>query len=508
MKERSIFFNSAWGVFSQLFRGAIALALIPFVISRVGLAHYGLFSSFLLLSLYQGLLALLDLGYPAFLLNQIAREPGDRLTEESRRRLDSLATYLFLVTSALLVLGWFFSSVFLQWLHVDPSTIDTYRRPFFIILFSNLFSVPLNICGVIWIGKHRNAQFKQIETTGYFIFVLLTFILLSISPDFINLTIAFLVSQILMALSVLVLSFRNFQYWPRLGSLRFKHFKEEWPTWSPFFFSRVNGTAQRQSDVTLVSFILGPAAVAIYDICLKIPSLLKGLIGRISEVITPVASLRRDVQYNTTIRSLAESLCNMQMTVVILFLVAYVFFARQFVAFWLGAEYTNHISTFWLAGLLALVAPHNSVLGSILIARGDRSRAMSTWPTSISFCSILLSLPLTWVWGVKGTIFATLLQFFLIGVLFIGWARKDFDFKFSSGFRSWLIAIVISGGLHAVTFSWISEINNVVRFFVWFVLLEILILGLVGFSLKTEIRKTISQLRVKASSITMGSLRK
>lgn len=501
MKERSIFFNSFWGVLSQLIRGGIGLALIPYMVSRVGLANYGLFSAFLLMTLYQGLVALLDVGYPAFLLNQIARKPGDQLDETDRKSLGALTSYLLIISALLLIVALMAGDWVLGLFHIEPALISEYRLPFLLILIANFFSIPTLVCGVIWIAKHRNAQFKQIDTFGYVVFILLVFSLLAFSPSFTILTVAFFCSQLLMGLMVLYKTARSFGYFPLPGRIEISHLRKAWPEWSPFFFARVNGTAQRQSDVTLVSFILGPSAVAVYDISLKIPSLIKGLLGKISEVVTPLASLKREVKHNAYFRQLAENLCNLQMALILAFWIAFVCFARKLLGYWLGPEFEQYSTTLVLAAFFALVTPHNSILGSLLIARGQRNRQMSFWPTTFSLLSIVASIPMTWMWGVSGTILATVFQFLATGILFVIWAYKDFDFNFWSGWKNWLISIGIAGSLHLLAYQYVNEAGSAVAFFSRVIALEVLCFGLLIFVLRKDFKVLISQMRVKASSL-------
>ncbi len=501
MKERSIFFNSFWGVFSQLIRGGLALALIPFIISRIGLENYGLFSTLLLLTFYQGMLALLDLGYPAYVLNQIARQSGDALLDSDKKRLSSLMTYMSVISLLTFLVGWVGSSILLDLLHIDAARIETYRLPLLLILLSNFFAAPTAVCGLIWVAKHRNAQFKQIDTLGYLLFVLLSFVLLAMKADFNNLVMAFLISQVVMFVIVLYRTRKSFQYLPGFGRLTFAQLRGEWSEWSPFFFSRVNGTAQRQSDVTLVSLILGPTAVAIYDISVKVPALMKSLLGRVSEVIIPVASLKRAPEHKIYIRDLSESLCNILMAYIIVFLIAFGLFSRSLVTYWLGSSYENLALPLFLAGFIVLIAPYGSVLGAVLVARGERNRDMSLWPTIISVISIVASLPATWYWGVTATILTTVFQFFFVGLFYIVWARRDFSFRLMSGLKSWLVSLGIAGILHFAAYHYVNEAPDAKSFFFRLGALEVMCLALVSLALRKEVKATIAKMRVKASKV-------
>jgi O-antigen/teichoic acid export membrane protein len=445
MKERSLFANSAWGFITQIVRGLVGLLFIPLVISKLGMEGYGLYTILLLFTLYQGVWTQADFGYPNFLVNLISKDSQDLsanpgLLLRLRGSMGLLLLLNALLMGFLLLLPDFLGSLF----RISLERQADFQTALLWILIANFLSVWVSLGGVLFMARHRMAVFRKYETAAYLMMVGVSFALLMWQPSLASLAVGYLVSQFFLAVLVTVMAWNVFRIALIPGWPPWTLFRQDWEGWKPFFFWRMNGFAQRQSDTTLISLLLGPELVAVYDIAMKVPGLLKSFLGRISEALGPFSSARRAPEHQPFMKVLAERLVQFEVGLGIVFVVIVFFFGGDLCRHWLGPEQESLARPFFLASFLNVVVPPTSILMAILMGFGARKNEMAWWPTAISVGNILLAIPVTYYFKVEGTILLTVIQLGFFSVLGILWSRADFKFRVRTGFAMWMTILTIS----------------------------------------------------------------
>lgn len=445
MKERSLFANSAWGFITQIVRGFVGLLFIPLVIRTLGMEGYGLYTILLLFTLYQGVWTQADLGYPNFLVNLISKDSQEPTLHQSLiQRLRGCLSLLLILNGLLLVLAVLLPELLSSLFRISYERQSDFQWALFWILLSNFLSTWVSLGGVLFMARHRMAVFRKYETFAYLLMVGVSSTLLMWKPSLVSLATGYLVSQLFLAVLVTAMAWNVFRIALVPGIPKWNLFRQDWVEWKPFFFWRINGFAQKQSDTTLISLLLGPELVAVYDIAMKVPGLLKSFLGRISEALGPFSSARRAPEHHSFMKVLAERLVQFEVGIGIVFSVVVFFFGEDLCRYWLGPEQVSIGRPFFLASLMNIAVPPTSILMAILMGFGIRKTEMAWWPTAISVGNILLSIPVTYYFKVEGTIVLTILQLGFFSILGILWSRADFKFRVRTGFVMWTSVLVIS----------------------------------------------------------------
>jgi O-antigen/teichoic acid export membrane protein len=499
MKERSLFANSAWGIITQGLRGLAGLLFIPMVVSNIGVAGYGLFTLLMLLSYYQGLVQQADLGYFGFLVNWMAKEANSRDSNGLRMRIGTSISLLFAINILLWLLSYFLSAQVVYIFKVSPESSGSFLNALNFVFLGNFFSIIANVAGSVWLSKHRNVFFKRIEVGSYFLFIFLSFVFLRIESSLRAIVLAYLASQIFLAGRMWFATFKSFSIQLNPGKVDFSLLRKDWPSWKPFISSRLNNMAQRQSDMTLISLLLGPQFLAVYDISMKIPSVLKTLLGRIGEALAPFASKRSAATDMPFIKKLSEKLVALEIALGLIGVVTFFYFGEDLCQLWLGVEQREIGRNFFLASWLNVTVPPLSVLFAILIAQNRRDSELTWYPTLVSLANIGLTIPVTMYFGVRGTILLTVIQFFVLSMMCVRWARIDFHFNFLSGWKIWLKALLAAGTVTGVGRYYISKLEmDSAQFIFQFAAMELILVAILWILLRKDISDLRRQMQTKA----------
>jgi O-antigen/teichoic acid export membrane protein len=498
MKERSLFANTAWGMIAQVLRGLTALVFIPLVIGSIGVAGYGIYSLLMLLSFYQGLMLQADFGYTGFLINWAAKTENWKNIEGLKKRVRTSLTGLFCINSAMWVLCLFFSSQVGAFFKVQPEDMNQFQRSLHLIFAANFFSMVALVAGGLWISRHRNVQYKHLELGQYFFFFLMSLVLLQKEASVASLALAFLLSQVLFAAALFIQTRKHFSVSVIPGAFSWREIKGDWSGWKPFLSSRLTNMAQRQSDMTLVTIILGPQFLAIYDISMKLPSVLKTLLGRVSEALVPFASKRSLSTDHSLIRNLSQRLVSLEVALGILTTSTFLFFGPELSQLWLGPDQRFLGENFFLASWVNIVTPPLSILMAILIAQGRRNSELTWYPGWIALANVLLAIPVTYYFGIRGTILLTVIQFAVLSAVCIHWAKKDFQFSAMAGWKTWVKVGVPALLVNFLAKQFLPPVEDKTSFLFSFVAVQIGLAGFLWYLIHKEVLELRKLMQTKA----------
>jgi O-antigen/teichoic acid export membrane protein len=423
MLERSFIANSMWGISSNVLKGLIGLAFIPFLVLKLGLSNYGTYTIILLFTFYQGIPSQLDLGYPSFLVNFIARNKEN--SNQVTARLNNFSAYLFILNALILLL------VFLLSLLENNVFIKTNQISLSIILFSNFFSILFIVYSPLWIAHNRNAGLKKIEAQAFIIFVLFTSIFLTYKNNIVFVCFAYLISQFFLGVRLKLKS--NIFFPHKLFFYRFDFLllKKDWNLWRKFFFSKINGITLRYTDILIVSSFLEPKFVGIYDLSLKIPYFIKTTFGKVSELLGPFFSTKNkhiDLFY---IQRIVQTLTEAQIFLGLFFVINIYLLPNELLMMIPSKDSKVFLNCLFLGSLINIVLPPASVLLPTLMARSstNTNRRIINLMFFNSIFNIALSILLTIYFGVYGTIFSTVIQFFGLSLIATFFSSLHFNFS-------------------------------------------------------------------------------
>ncbi|PIS09863.1 MAG: hypothetical protein COT73_12470 [Bdellovibrio sp. CG10_big_fil_rev_8_21_14_0_10_47_8] len=491
IKERSLFANTAWGVIANLLRAVISLAFIPFVIQRLGAIGYGLYAILMLFTFYQGFLGRIELGYSGFLVKYLSRFVGENsATEFEKKTAGFLPSMIFFQT---IIWGcfWQFRDNVLGWLKIPLEHSSEFSTAVLIIFLANLFSATSSLYIAYLTSQHRNVFLKKTDAFFFFVFNALSLGFLIFEPSLLSLAFAFLISQALNCLTLIVVC-RNVHFGKLIFSrFRVADYKENWHHWRPFFYANLNGLAFRQADTALISFILGPQAVAAYDICMKIPSFIKSSLSKVSEVLVPFSSSRSQVSKDQFLPQLLYKIVFLTGAVALGLVICVGFYGDSILRAWIGEDFAYLHRGFLIACFVPFFVAFCSSPAAVFLGRDNRMSLMTWGPTLISVVNLVISVPMTMYWGFEGTILATVIQYLLYAAMLVKPLKDDFGLSVAS----MLPGLTISASVVAAAYWIFYPVLNLKLARLEWLTVFVLIHGVLGLIFYGLHRKMIRELR-------------
>ena len=399
--------NSVHFGFAQFVQLLCSLILTPFIIHTLGLTQFGIWTIF---SALISIFLLLDLGITSSYLKFISQH----YTNTDLDRLNAVINSGFVFNIAwfgpILLLAFFFRSFLYTLLNVGPSVYGDTDLIFAGILLIVLVTVASSSYAAVLKSIQRLEIFSKISTTAILLKTTLIFLLLSMGWELKGLLLGDL-------LFVSVVNVASIFYASKLVPgmrislflFRFQELKEMIQYGAQLQVSQIANLVHQQTDKLMLSNILNPASVSLYQIAQQIANLLKLLTSFVLPVVLPAASelTAQDDQEGL------KKLCTRGFRYVSLIsfsLAGYIWAsAGQLIIFWLGSTtFDESIEALkWLVVVFA-ITPITGFLATVARGIGVVELEMRS-----SLLLVLVQLPLNFLlissYGVKGAAVGALL---------------------------------------------------------------------------------------------------
>lgn len=384
----SLFRNVAISAVAFLVTGVVGLLLVPVLVTRYGLSGFGLIVMTRMF-LPTTTLAALDFGVGEYATQAVA------MARQSSRRGEcgtplrsalSFAVAVGLATGACLYLA---SASLSEWLSVPPGQ----QAAFVGVLRWTAVSMPVLFASLVFEGIVKGMENFTMQRLGEVIATLLYAGLalgaVWLEWSFDAVCYALLVSlwvRALLALLVSVLSLRSWE-------LRFERLshegKADFTTRARLMLGNKSlGVLQAHGAPMLISLMLGPAALGVYDALTRLPRFAKSVLGLLSSTVLPVAARMESGSDAKGLRRLGQTGTLMAGLVALPPIAAAMVFSQPILTLWLGPS----LAYLWQWQALMFVLPAVSVLigfgGAALIVRPQAFAAMNKlviWQIAIQF---------------------------------------------------------------------------------------------------------------------------
>lgn len=426
-------------VYSVFFlRGLLGFIFTGILVRSLGLTNYGSYLQLMLLSIYSGPMALIDCGSLSYAQNLLARVDLNSLnstansnfatSEIVNRQYDSagsvpsrgLQFIAFSFFFQILIQIFILISLFIIWkfqisnVRVETETI--YKILF--ILIANVFTIATNCLSTILISQNQIYKIRFIDLKIFLIFCLLCLLFWNLWSSSVTIFIAFLLSQVIAFLFIKTIFKTSFSN--RLSIYDFKfnlsNIFQEFSSYKTFFISQINSITQRQGDFLILSLMGTSHMIGVYDSASKIPAFCKTLNGKFSEVLNNHFTRWNNNNNNNLLGSVEflKKLLIATGSINLLIGIHYLFFSEYYLETWLGSASIDVIKSARIAGFLILQQSFFSLIGTFLLQSDGSRNLLIKWPSIISWSYFFAGFPVTYFWGIEGTLWLTTLQFFTL----------------------------------------------------------------------------------------------
>ncbi len=384
----------------------VGFILIPMFTKYLGAAQYGVW---VLAQSVVSYLNLLEFGLTTTLTRHLAAAKATGDYDQANRILGQLATMMWGV-GFLIALGAVIGSLLLPHIFkLQPDQAKLFQWSFLLIGIQAALGVITNI----WEGAMGAAEDYHV-LNGLYIFAALarlaySVVLLKLGYGLLALLCAqFVVIVIVWLLDHLYMKWR----YPQLS------FRPKWFGWKEakplakfsgaVFVGHIAGLLNNDTDKVIAGILLGPTAVAVYQVGYKLYDLARTLFANSVSVIMPTAaalSARGDQD------KLNQMLCQVSSVMVGIMAAIYfplILYGSEFINLWVGPKFADSSKVLTWLSLAILLGAHVRVLGSILWGLGDWKA--NVYPSMIAaFFNVIFSVLFCLRWGVIGIAAATTL---------------------------------------------------------------------------------------------------
>ncbi len=373
----ALFRNVAITAIAFFFTGLIGLLLVPILVHAYSLAGFGLIimaRMFLPLAV----LAAVDFGVGEYVTQSVAKARVAADRSSCGRELCmalGVAVVLGLLSGAALFVASFWMSA---WLSVPAEHQAAFARVMqFTAVSMPVFFSSLVFEGVVK-GQENYAMQRAIEVLASIIYSGLAIAAVWLGWQFDAVCYALLLSLWVRALVALFVAARSLRSWKLQFAYPTSAERDAFRMRARLMVSnKCMGVAQAQSSPLLISVLLGPASLGVFDALTRLPRFAKTVLGLLSSTVLPVAARLESDADDKGLTRLGQSGALTAGLVALPPIAAAVVFSKPLLQVWLGDAFAH----LWLWQALMFIVPALGVLvgfgGAALIVRPAALAAMN-----------------------------------------------------------------------------------------------------------------------------------
>lgn len=366
---RRLFLNTVFSGAAFLVAGLIGLIIIPLLVKSYGLAEFGLIVLARML-LPTGVLSVFDFGFSEVAAKSVARA---RETDNWEVASHEVTLLIMAASGVGIILG---ATLFFLAPHISNAfDVDTLHQESFqnivrITAIALLVIFPALVAEGIVKGFENYSIVRAAEVFGTLLYAAMAVAVAYAGLKYDVIAYAFLGSVIVRYVLLIVSAAREGK--PRLGISGIRaYIPGVFGQCQQMALGRSLGALQGQVPAPVLGLVLGPSAVAVYDILVRLPRFAKNVIAVLNSALLPVAA-RIDASKNTERMSSLGTWGLMVSSAVALPLLATgALFSEPLLRLWVGTSFSELWSWHALMFLVPAVNAMSSMGTTSLLVRPE-----------------------------------------------------------------------------------------------------------------------------------------
>lgn len=315
----------------------VSFILVPLTIDFVSSVQYGIW---LTVSSLVGWFAYFDMGLTHGFRNKFAAAIAREDNSLAREYVSTTYAVLTIIFITILLLALLVNS-YLDWskiLGLDPSISEELSQVFGVLIIFFCLNAILNVFTTLLLALQQTAMSSLILVISQLAILFVIFVLTkTVTGSLLMLTFVFSGIQclVLLVISIVLFTTKFKKYIPKLSYVNFKLFKSIFGLGIKFFVIQLALLTIFQTSNVILSRVLGPEAVTVYNVCYKyffaINMFLTIILTPYWSAFTDAYTVSDTKWMVSTYRSLSRIWC-----IVALGAVGMLFISPLFYHFWLG----------------------------------------------------------------------------------------------------------------------------------------------------------------------------
>ena len=395
---------------------AVMFFLIPFMVSRLGVDMFGLWS---LIFAVVGLFGLMDLGFATAAMKYVAELTA---SGDHAGRNEVLATLLVVygVLGAIcLVLVAILAGPASSWFALSPDQAQPFTLALWLIGTVVAINFPASLVKAILIGSGRMHLVNAIELIITLVNAALIVILLEAGLGLVGMAIATAATMLLGPIVMLPLAIRltpGLSASPRLFS---RSRVRELLGFSVYFFiANVAVLIILRIDPVVIKMFLALSAVAVYAVAAKIAEYTYLLNKQFSNALMPLVSQSKGAGDADTVRRILVDGTRFLLAIAVPFIALLFFYADAIVIRWMGPEFAEAVPLLRIL-LLAVLFSSVQLNAANVLGMTGQHRFVAFAMGGSAVLNLILSIILIQTLGLTGVALGTLLATLVAEFLFV-----------------------------------------------------------------------------------------
>ena len=410
-RYRNIILTGSTSALVKLFTSIIGLITVPLTVNYLGPERYGLWMT---MSSFLALMSFADMGLGNGLVNAIAKANGNKNESMAQKAVSSTFVLLSVISLTLFV---FFILIYphVSWHKIfnaqSDLAISESSSAIFVFVIIFLINLPLGIIRRIQDGYQEGYKHQRIMVLGSVFSISGLLLCIKLQAGLPYLVLAFLGGNLtaLLLNGFILFGFQRPSLFPKYKNVDAKFGFILIKTGIVFFLLQVFTLIGSSSDNIVIAHILGPAAVADYEIVRKLFTLTMFTQFLIQPLWPAFGEALASGDYNWA-RSTLQKAIKIGIFSSVVFALPLVIFGKTIIRIWVGE---NFIPTYGLLVaflLFTVFASYGGVMSTFLNS-GDLLNKQLKMIVMSSIVAIILKILLVNQIGIIGVLWGTLLGY-------------------------------------------------------------------------------------------------
>ena len=443
---------------------AVMFLLIPFIVSRLGMDLFGLWS---LIFAVVGLFGLLDLGFATAAMKYVAELTASGDHSARNQVLSTLLVVYGVLGLICILLVAILAGPASGWFDLNPDQARPFTLALWLLGSVVAINFPASLIKAILIGSGRMHLVNAIELITTLLNAALIVILLEAGLGLMGMAIATAATMLLGPLAMLPLAIRltpGLSVSPRLFTR--SRVRELLGFSTYFFIANVAVLVILRLDPVVIKTYLPLTAVAIYAVGAKIAEYSYLLNKQFSNALMPLVSQSKGAGDAATVRRVLVDGTRFLLAIAVPFIALLLFYSEPFILLWMGEAFAESVPVLRILLLAMLFASVQLNAANVLGMTGNH-RFVAFAMGGSALLNLALSIVLIQFLGLIGVAIGTLIATLLMELaLVVPRACRDQGLTLS-GFLGQAIWPVIPALAPALGTAWLLAQWQPITGFAW-----------------------------------------
>jgi O-antigen/teichoic acid export membrane protein len=367
---RRLFENTVVSAGAFLLISMLGLLIVPIIVRTWGLAEFGLIALARAL-LPVGAMAVLDLGVSEITTQAVARARVNSDWRAANRRI-SCTVLMACVVGMVVAISFTVTAPFLvSFFRVSDNHAEAFRGILYATALANLILFPSLVAEGVLKGFERFPMLRALDVGSAVAYVLATVVAAYYTLPFETVALVFLGSLALRAMVVIFMAFRLAKQ--QIVSPRFSldvEMARDTSSWAwTMAQSKLIGGLQGPLLPLIVGALLGPRAVGLFDILMRLPRFCKSALSILNTAVLPVSASIEERGADLQMRRLGQAGLVIVPALTVPMLAWAAVFSEPILRLWIGPSVSDQWPWMALAFAVPIVSQYLSFGQVVMLVR-------------------------------------------------------------------------------------------------------------------------------------------